>query len=92
MKNYKDIGIYDFSDYAEEITGNALFKINGGAEVENSDKGVAGAKPGDTITRKNGDVIVLKQIGFIHIMILLVNCAQCTLYIIQDHLPNLFLM
>ena len=61
MKNYKDIGIYDFSDYAEEITGNALFKINGGAEVENSDKGVAGAKPGDTITRKNGDVIVLKQ-------------------------------
>ena len=61
MKKYKDIGIYDFSDYAEEITGNALFKINGGAEVENSDKGVAGAKPGDTITRKNGDVIVLKQ-------------------------------
>ena len=61
MKKYKDIGIYDFSDYAEEITSNALFKINGGAEVENSDKGVAGAKPGDTITRKNGDVIVLKQ-------------------------------
>ena len=52
---------YDFSDYAEEITGNALFKINGGAEVENSHEGVAGAKPGDTITRKNGDVIVLKQ-------------------------------
>ena len=47
MKKYKDIDIYDFSDYAEEITGNALFKINGGAEVENSDKGVAGAKPGD---------------------------------------------
>ena len=61
MKKYKDFGVYDFSDYAEEITGNALFKINGGAEVENSDKGVAGAKPGDTITRKNGDVIVLKQ-------------------------------
>lgn len=53
---------YDFSDYAEEITGDALFKINGGAEVENSDKGVAGAKPGDTITRENGDVIVIKQI------------------------------
>ena len=46
MKKYKDIGIYDFSDYAEEITGNALFEINGRAEVENSDKGVAGAKPG----------------------------------------------
>ena len=61
MKNYKDFDIYDFSDYAEEITGDALFKINGGAEVENSHEGVAGAKPGDTITRKNGDVIVLKQ-------------------------------
>ena len=61
MKNHKNADFYDFSDYAEEITGNALFKINGGAEVENSDKGVAGAKPGDTITRKNGDVIVLKQ-------------------------------
>ena len=46
MKKYKNIGIYDFSDYAEEITRNALFEINGGAEVENSDKGVAGAKPG----------------------------------------------
>ena len=21
MKNYKDFGVYDFSDYAEEITG-----------------------------------------------------------------------
>ena len=61
MKKYKDLGIYDFSDYAEEITGDALFKINGGGKVENSHEGVAGAKPGDTITRKNGDVIVLKQ-------------------------------
>ena len=61
MKKYKDLCDYDFSDYAEEITGDALFKINGGAEVENSHEGVAGAKPGDTITRKNGDVIVLKQ-------------------------------
>ena len=31
MKKYKDYGVYDFSDYAEEITGDALFKINGGA-------------------------------------------------------------
>ena len=61
MKKYKDIGIYDFSDYAEEITGNALFKINGGAEVENSHEGVAGAKPGDTITRIDGTVVTLKQ-------------------------------
>ena len=61
MKKYKDFGVYDFSDYAEEITGDAVFKINGGGKVENSHEGVAGAKPGDTITRKNGDVIVLKQ-------------------------------
>ena len=61
MKKYKDIGVYDFSDYAEEITGNALFKINGGAEVENSHEGVAGAKPGDTITRIDGTVVTLKQ-------------------------------
>ena len=33
MKKYKDFGVYDFSDYAEEITGDALFKINGGAEA-----------------------------------------------------------
>lgn len=31
MKNYKDFGVYDFNDYAEEITGDELFKINGGA-------------------------------------------------------------
>ena len=28
-----------------------LIKINGGAEVPNSEEGVVGAKPGDTITR-----------------------------------------
>ena len=31
MKKYKDFGIYDFSDYAEEITGEDLIKINGGS-------------------------------------------------------------
>lgn len=29
MKAYQDFGIYDFTDYAEEIKGDALFKING---------------------------------------------------------------
>lgn len=43
MKNYNELGIYDFSDYAEEITGDALFKINGGAEVQNSHQGVDNA-------------------------------------------------
>ena len=61
MKQFKEFGIYDFSDYAEEITGNALFKINGGAEVENSHEGVAGAKPGDTIKKIDGTVVTLKQ-------------------------------
>ena len=27
MKKYKDLCDYDFSDYAEEITGDALFKM-----------------------------------------------------------------
>ena len=44
MKKYKDIGIYDFSDYAEEITGDVLFKINGGAEIENSIEAQANAR------------------------------------------------
>lgn len=31
MKNHKNADIYDFSDYAEEITGEDLIKINGGS-------------------------------------------------------------
>ena len=31
MKTYQDFGVYDFSDYAEEITGEDLIKINGGS-------------------------------------------------------------
>ena len=31
MKNYSDFGIYDFSDYAEELTGEALIRVNGGS-------------------------------------------------------------
>ncbi|MCQ2582689.1 MAG: hypothetical protein MJ160_02175 [Treponema sp.] len=61
MKKYKDFVVYNFSDYAEEITGDALFKINGGAEVENSHEGVANAQVGDTITRNDGTVVTLNQ-------------------------------
>ena len=61
MKKYKDIGIYDFSDYAEEITGNALFEINGGAEIENSIEAQANAKVGDTVTREDGTTHTLYQ-------------------------------
>ena len=39
MKKYKDIGIYDFSDYAEEITGEDLIKINGGSSSCNGGGG-----------------------------------------------------
>ena len=35
MKNHSNFGIYDFSDYSE-ITGDALYQINGGAQIENS--------------------------------------------------------
>ena len=52
---------YDFSDYAEEITGNALFKINGGAQIENSIEAQANAKVGDTVTRKDGTTHTLYQ-------------------------------
>ena len=61
MKKYKDIGIYDFSDYAEEITGNALFEINGGAEIENSIEAQANAQVGDTVTNSKGETHVLTQ-------------------------------
>ncbi len=61
MKKYKPLDNYDFSDYAEEITGDVLFKINGGAEIENSNKGVANAKPGDTLTRNDGTTVTITQ-------------------------------
>ena len=54
MKKYIDIGVYDFSDYAEEITWDALFKIYGGAQIENSIEAQANAKVGDTVTREDG--------------------------------------
>ena len=41
---------FDFSD-CREITGDELYKINGGKQVENSNEGVANAQPGDTIIR-----------------------------------------
>ena len=61
MKKYKDIGVYDFSDYAEEITGDALFKINGGAQIENSVEAQANARVGDTLTRNDGTTVTITQ-------------------------------
>ncbi len=52
---------YDFTGLAVEVTGDDLYLINGGAEVENSHQGVANAQVGDTITRSNGQVVTLNQ-------------------------------
>ena len=61
MKKSQSTQNYDLSDY-EEITGNALFKINGGGEqVENSHEAVAKAKPGDFIVNSKGEISVLVQ-------------------------------
>ena len=48
MKKYKDLCEYDFSDYAEEITGDALFKINGGASS------CGGGSSGGSVTSSSG--------------------------------------
>ena len=48
MKKYKDFGVYDFSDYAEEITGEELFKINGGASS------CGGGSSGGSVTSSSG--------------------------------------
>ena len=61
MKKYKNADFYDFSDYAEEITGNALFKITGGAQIENSVEAQANARVGDTLTRNDGTTVTLTQ-------------------------------
>ena len=47
---------------ARELTDEEMLLVNGGGRVENSDEGVAGAKPGDYIIRDNNEKVVLKQI------------------------------
>ena len=58
MKKYKDIGIYDFSDYAEEITGEDLIKINGGSSSCNggggSENGGSSASSGGSGSKGSG--------------------------------------
>lgn len=60
MKKHNNYANYNFSDYSE-ITGDALYTINGGAQVENTMEGVANAKPGDTIIRNDGSPYTLNQ-------------------------------
>ncbi|MBR5646472.1 MAG: hypothetical protein IKX23_07545 [Treponema sp.] len=52
---------FDFSKYARELTDEEACIINGGAEVENSNEGVAGAQVGDTVTRDDGSTHTITQ-------------------------------
>ena len=56
---YFDLDSYDCSSFAREVTEEELYKINGGAQVENSNEGVANAQVGDTITRNDGTTVTL---------------------------------
>ena len=57
---YSEIEKYHFSD-CHEITGDELYRINGGKQVKNSNEGVANAQPGDTIIRDDHTEITLNQ-------------------------------
>ena len=59
-KKYPKLEDFDFSDY-KELTGAILFKINGGAKIENSNEAVANAQVGDVLERKDGTVVEITQ-------------------------------
>ena len=59
-KKYPKLEDYDLSDYIE-LTGDILYKINGGAQIENSNEAVAQAQVGDTLERKDGTVVEITQ-------------------------------
>lgn len=52
---------YDFTNLAVEVTGDALYLINGGAEIENSIAAQANAQVGDTVTNSRGETHTLTQ-------------------------------
>lgn len=57
----RKVNTFDFTDCAVEITGDALYLINGGAEVENSIAAQANAQVGDTVTNSRGETYTLTQ-------------------------------
>ena len=59
-KKYPKLETYNFSD-CREITGDELYLINGGAQIENSNEAVANAQVGDSLTRKDGTVVEITQ-------------------------------
>ncbi len=61
QKSYFDLETLDYSSFAREMTEDEFLLVNGGAEVENSNEGVANAKPGDSITRNDGTSVTLTQ-------------------------------
>ncbi len=52
---------YDFTGLAVEVTGDALYQINGGAEIANSIEAQANAQVGDTVTNSRGETHTLTQ-------------------------------
>lgn len=59
-KKYPKFEDYDFSD-CREITGDELYRINGGGRIENSNEAVAGAEVGDTLIRDDGTEVTITQ-------------------------------
>ena len=57
---YPNLDDYDLSDY-EELKGDILYKINGGAEIENSVEAQAQAHEGDTVKRSDGTTHTLTK-------------------------------
>ena len=57
-KSKKD---YDFTGLAYEITGDALYQINGGAVIENSIKAQSEAHEGDVVTNSRNETHKLTQ-------------------------------
>lgn len=59
-KKYPKFEDYDFSD-CREITGDELYRINGGGRIDNTNEAVAGAEVGDTLIRNDGTEVTITQ-------------------------------
>ena len=59
LKKYTDYGIYDFNDFAEELTGEAVIYVNGGACGGNYNhfvNDIGGGQYYDPWTGKTGNI------------------------------------
>lgn len=64
-QNYRSIDSYDLSDY-KEVTGNDLYKINGGKEIENSIAAQAEAQPEDTLITSFADINYDGKVDYVY--------------------------